>query len=579
MRRERHLPGSEIGARDQPGRDTTARAGVVATALIGMAILVAAIGVGFVLLGGAATDASPPVETLGEGQFTDVAPEAGLTYQHSPGGQLTNGNASLYVTDYDLNGYPDILAFGGGAPVLYRNDGGTFSESGQLPEIDGYLKGALFFDQDNDGYDDLLLLRVDAVPVFLANRDGSFVRERPGFASANFTVPYGASAADFDADGCLDVFVYQNGDWRDRNPERSNLHYDGAPVRELSPVEDDNGAPNYLFRGSCGDGFERVTDAGLDLTHWTMAASFVDFTGDGLPDIHTANDFNNDVLYVNQGDGTFESHRIPDTNRHGMSSEVADVNGDGLLDVFVTNIQYREEVFTLSSMPAVSQKGNNLLINDGNGSFESREVEYGVEYARWGWASSFVDLDDDGDEDLIHTTRAHWPKESLQMVVTLPHVWERSGESFEMVNASTLGFERSRGRGMAVLDFDRDGDMDIAVADRKGPTKLYENRGTSNNALQVTVPSDGQVALGTIVEVTVDGETSWDLVSAKSDFLSQDTRLLHFGLGSVTTVDEVRVEFPDGTVRVFEDVEANQRLVVTPDGELEVVSLDGDGED
>lgn len=496
-------------------------------------------------------------------QFREVSSDVGVDYV-TTGSDLGNGDGAVLVTDYNRDGWQDILLLGGDEPALYRNNrSGGFTKTDALPAVEqDQLKSGLFFDYDNDGWQDLLLLPRHGPAVFLENQQGTFQHASVGL-NVNLTWGTSAVSADYDDDGCLDLFITQNGDWSERVPNRSSDN----------PIDPDNGEPNMLFDGNC-DTFERVNGTGIEGTRWSLTASFVDFTGNGHPDIHVANDFNYDRLYINQGNGSFESRRIPNTNRHAMTSEVEDVNGDGRLDIFVTNIEFGNpsEVWAIRSGFEMVNRGNNLLVNQGNGTFEDRATDYGVRRGGWGWAGNLVDLDNDGNLDLIHATQTYLVSQdgNWREVKTRPAVWERKGDSFERLNASERGFVPANGRGLAVLDFDRDGDQDIVVADTEGSFKVYENVGTTGNWIQVDVRAEDGVVQGTRVTAIADNETRTQVRDSKVNFFSQSTRVLHFGLENADRVD-LRVKFPDGTVRRFEDVRVGKRVVVSKNGSIRPV--------
>lgn len=490
--------------------------------------------------------------------FEPVTDAVGIDYR-TTGNDLGNGDGAVLITDYDRDGWQDLLLLGGDRPALYRNvHGDTFKRTNALPDIPATdLKSGLFFDYDNDGWQDLLLLPRTGAPVFLENNEGTFVHASVGLA-ANLTWGTSAVAADYNGDGCLDVFITQNGDWSARVPNRSSD----------DPIRPDNGEPNLLFAGNCS-AFSRVQDAGLSATRWSLAASFVDLTGDGRPDIHVANDFNYDYLYVNQGNGTFEPHRLAGTNRHGMTSEIADVNGDTRMDIFVTNIEFQnpDDIWSMRNGFDVVNRGNNLLINTGNASFVDRATEYGVRQGGWGWAGNLVDLDNDGDLDLVHATQdyLHLTNSGWRAVSNPPALWRRTETGFTQLNASKRGMTPGNGRGLAVFDYDRDGDQDVVVANTDGRFELLENVGATGHWLQVQVRAADGVVHGTRVSVRTQ---TWSRVSVRDsevNFFSQSTRILHFGLGTATEVD-LTVTFPDGTVRTFEDIGVDRRVIVFKNG-------------
>ncbi|MFB6135272.1 MAG: CRTAC1 family protein [Halobacteriaceae archaeon] len=531
--------------------------------------VLAALFVTALAFGPLATGSPAPVDH----RFVEVSWEAGLDYAVASDQPVRRGGA-VYVTDFNDDGWPDVLTLGGVSPALFENTGGEFERSGALPSEPfrgRYMLSALAFDYDNDGWEDLLFVPIRGEPIFLENVGGEFERRDVGLDVGPLVNSFSSTTADYDRDGCLDLLVLQNGDWSETQPAGEK-----APN---SSVDDDNGNPNLLFRGTCGS-FERV-DAGVDGERWSLAASFVDFTGDGYPDVHVANDYNYDYLYVNRGDGSFEARQLPDaTNRNGMASEVFDANGDGRLDVFVTNIYF--DVGGVSQ-PLVADYlrddfgrrvdgGNNLLLNRGNGTFVDAGREYGVARGGWGWAASAGDFDNDGDVDVVHATkrfrRSFWPGDAD---VRFPYTsyFERTGETFTYRNGSSLGFDAVSGLGVARLDYDRDGDLDLLVGPyRTGHVRLYENRGVAGSWLQVALASDGAgPTIGARVYVTTDDGTQMRVQNARADYLSQDTRVLHFGLGSAHRVDRVRVVWPDGSERVLTGVPANRRVTVVRGGD------------
>lgn len=503
---------------------------------------------------------------------TENSTEAGLNYEYAIGFRGNNQvitNAGVYATDYDRDGWTDVLAIGGKRPVLFENEEGQFRRSGALPPLDDPYRAAHFFDYNRDGRPDLLLLGDGKPPQLLRNEGGEFVRVDAGFEDALRT-PIGATSGDFDGDGHLDLYVIQYANWTNQLP-------DGLEGYD-APVNDDNGNPNYLYDGN-GTAFDRAEKEGIRGTRWSLAVSAANFTGDGTPEIHVANDFNNDVLYRVRANGTYEQVVLPErTNRNGMSSEVADVNGDGRLDLFVTNIFYPEWAASqIREVLETKANGNNLLVNEGGGEFEEKASEYDVYEGGWGWAAVMTDFDNDGDEDLFHTTRlmewrgragglsqAH--REQLRNMdqYRYPVVRSRSARDFDRLPPKRVGFEPGNGRGVARLDYNRDGAMDLVVATTKG-YRLYRNH-AENDAIQVVPRTEnGSRALGTSVYVSHGNQTDWRTVRPFTDFLSQDPGVVHVGVGTSETAD-VRIVWPDGTVRTFEDVPANTRVTVRRHG-------------
>lgn len=494
-------------------------------------------------------------------EFSETAAEAGLVYEGLSADDVNEINSGVYVSDFDRDLQPDLLTIGGDSPVLWRNHGGEFRRSGELPEIDGYVKSALFLDHDNDGWEDLLLLRVDGSPVFLENTGGGFERKDVGL-DVTLSVPWAASTADYTGNGCLDVFVVQMGDFVEHRPV-------GYNQRGIS-IEEDNGNPNHLFAGDCGSFEETTAEAGIRGEAWSMATSFVDVDGDGLPDIHVANDFNNDVVYFNEGDGTFQREVLPDfTDRNGMSSLVADLTGDGSPEIYVTNIYDESEGDAIEYTVGSRVEGNNLIAYEGNGSFTDLADDMGLRRGGWGWAALAVDFLNDGDRDVLHETSADFGVGSRY-----PSLFVNRDGGYELVDSSAKGLEETDGFGVVSLDHDLDGDRDLATSNMAGGYKLYENVADTGGSVQVLVESDADgTSVGSRVYVD-DGERSQlGISNSKADLLSQDSRYLHFGVGEAADVD-VRVEFPDGAVRELE-VEPNTRFTVSREGVEQMKHLTG----
>jgi len=474
--------------------------------------------------------------------------DAAATVEHEEG-RFGNG---VYTVDYNKDYRTDVLALVGYRPVLFENIGEEFEvDEDALAEIDGVTNSALFFDYDNDGYEDLYLLS-DEDSVFLRNDEGVFRREDVGLPEEYGSVR-GATAADYTGNGCLDLFVFQSNDWLRQRPE-------GYETKEV-PVDEDNGYPNRLFAGDC-NGFDEVTEAGIGVGTWSLAASFVDFTDDGLPDIHVANDFNNDIFYTNEGDGGFDRRVLSEaTNRNGMSSEVADVNGDGMFDIFVSNIHSNGTTNNHRSF-AGRVRGNNLLVNEGGGNFTDKAEEYGVKESAWGWAALLEDFDNDGEVDLYQATSLKRDK--------FFYFWKGGNRSFSRVEGSFATEPRWTGTGVVSLDYNSDGSMDMleaAFLEDIYDLHLYENKRSGGNWLKITVGGDGShTTIGTEVEVSTEGSDFIRVNNVGSDYFSQDTRVLHYGLGNATRPVDIRAAFPDGTRREYRGVEPNRHYVLSPTG-------------
>jgi hypothetical protein len=515
--------------------------------------------------------------------FDQNAEAVGLNYsvgvsETNRRGQAIQRGGATYVIDYNNDNWSDVLLIGGDSPAIFKNTGGEFTRVSVFPEgifEDQHILSALVFDYDNDGLDDVLLFPMRESPVFLENDGSKFVPKDVGIDMSDNNEVFSASAADYDQDGCLDLFIARNGNWSANSPV--------GRMNPNSKVTNDNGAENILFNGDCSQ-FRKVNASGITGDRWSLATSFVDLNSDGWPDIHVANDYNNDYLYLNNQNGTFTQRQLSaETNRNGMSSEADDFNNDGKLDLFITNIYFNMDNISRDLIRNTFDhyfgnrvnQGNNLIINRGDGNFSYRGSELGVNKGGWGWAAAGTDFDNDGDIDIFHTTkqflRQYWDAPpSVKLPYPMFFEQERSGQ-FDRRNASQLGFKKSSGLGAAHLDFDRDGDQDLVVGQYlQSRILLYENMGEPDNWLQIDIGDLHRTSIGTTVRIEAGNSTQYRTLNARADYLSQDTRTLHFGLGPHSDVESVRITWPDGSQKTLDDISANQRLYITKNSTVAV---------
>lgn len=467
--------------------------------------------------------------------------------------------AGVFVNDFNNDGRPDVLLTGDPEIALFENTGERFERSHALPALNvDNIDFGLFFDHNNSGWQDLLLVPRNGTLRFLENESGEFVERTVGLEHS-IEVGTAATAADCTGNGYPDVFVLQNGDWEREVPD---------------PDADDDdvirGGGNFLFYNEAGS-FTRAEDVGIDRKRWSLATSFADFTGNGWPDIHVANDFGYDTLYQNRGDGTFESHDIPETNRHGMASAVADLARNGRPDVFVTNIRFEnpQQYHLDETSKTVNLEGNNLLVNHGEGEFEDAAAEEGVDTGYWGWAAVAMDFLNNGYYDLVHATQTmefygqgRWEEERFT-----PRFWSGDEDGYTLENGRALGFAETNGRGMAWLDVDGSGQCDLIIGDLAGFYPFYRNVSSVGNWLQVTLSGHpDQTVIGSEVLVVAGGKEYYKQAHLQTDYLAQSSDVLHFGIGDSDSVEEVRVTWPDGSETTRTDLEVNQRIEIQLNG-------------
>ncbi|MCP3961516.1 MAG: CRTAC1 family protein [bacterium] len=480
--------------------------------------------------------------------FVDVTVAAGLTYEHGYVDGLTERRGivgGVAAGDYDNDGLVDLYAIRGdiGPNLLFRNMGdGTFEEVGAAAGVDltGQVgSGPLFADFDGDGRLDLFVGEVEDAPltVFRNLGDGTFEDDTARSQIASQIQTFSASAGDYDLDGDLDLFLtFWNSDI----------------------------LAGFLWRNR-GDGvFDDVSDAVLpmDDLDLTFTGNFTDVDDDGWPDLLVASDFGNSQVLMNRQASFFESVTTPViSDENGMGASVGDYDNDGDLDWFVTSI------WDPDGDPEGNWgiTGNRLYRNDGGGAFSDVTDVAGVRHGYWGWGSCFADFDNDGHLDIFHVNGFTNPfAEEFHEDPSRLYVGSGDGTFTEQSVARGID-DTGQGRGVVCFDMERDGDVDILVANNSQAPRLFRNDGGNDQhflGVRLSGPGTNSQGIGAKVRVTAGGVTQLREIRAGSNYVSQDPAEAHFGLGAAATVDQLEVEWPGGETTVLGPLASDQILTV-----------------
>ena len=505
-------------------------------------------------------------QAMGAVTFTNVTTEAGIVH---PVNTLPLTDAAAWIGgaaagDYDGDGWVDIFFPGYETPgVLYRNrQDGTFADV----SIDaGFTSldpgsGSAWGDIDNDGDLDLYLSGMDTHRNFLYINDGDgHFTEQAVVRGADVPTLHkrnsmGVAVGDYDRDGYLDILTSE---WFPLKGDTSRL---------------------LRNRGAAEPGaFEDVTAVtGVDqqrgFTGLRFTPQFTDLDRNGQTDILFAADYQTSQLFWNQADGSFmDGTRAAGvgTDRNGMGSAVADYDGDGDLDWFVTAIYPIND--------PQPESGNRLYINNGDRTFTDGTDFAGVRDTGWGWGTSFFDYDNDGDLDLMATNGSY--DDHLNDPTAL---FDNNGDgTFTEVTTLRGISDTDQGRGLLHLDYDNDGDLDVLIVNQIAPPVLYRNDGGNANhylRVQTQGTASNPEGVGAFIEVTVESDNPGDMmlreIDGGSSFLSQHQKTAHFGLADHDgTVDKVKIIWPSGLVQLFHDVPADSLLQAV---EPLIVAIAGD---
>ena len=521
--------------------------------------------------------ASTPMPSTADAVFTDVTESAGISFVHRelPGRMMPIG-AGVVVLDFDGDGWDDLyFSNTNGANHLYHNTGeGGFEEVGIKAGVDdagGEGNGGCAADYDNDGDIDLYVTNFGPSRLFENNGDRTFadVTVASGLDDGELVLrSTGCAWGDYDGDGYADLVVTRH--LNEFNPEllmkkdfygsvggMSLFHnLEGARFEETTALLGDTSGPaaglDVLYGNIWGAGFQ---------------PSWLDYDDDGDADLLVINDFGQDiqpnVLWRNDGaDGsggwTFTDVSLYtgiDVPMYGMGLAVGDPNGDGLVDLFVTNIKNNVLFSRLATTPTFEDTAK-----------DSRATVGMIDnLLRVAWGTMFFDYDNDADEDLyvVSGYLGGDPDVIPANPVEQPNVLLRNDGSgrFEDVSTGSGAHDPGVGRGSAYLDYDGDGCLDVVVGNFGQAGRLFRNEcADGNHWLRVHLQgkASGTDGLGAKIEVTTGGKTQVRKVVSGASFMGQNMLDSHFGIGEADVIESVTVYWPSGKVEERTGVEPNR---------------------
>ena len=544
--------------------------------------------------------AATPASTAGSGSaaapssvkgvFHDATAAARLQFTHSWGERSRllpeDMGSGLAWGDYDNDGYPDLYVvnqpgpFGGPAHGpgnrLFRNNrNGTFTDVTEEAglELVHFGMGAYWADFDNDGHLDLFVTGQNGCHLYHNEGNGRFrdITRQAGVFTPGWST--GAIWFDFDNDGWLDLYVAH---YVDYPADVASLHL--SPAKQYNLVvppalnpQSFEPQPNRLFRNNRDGTFTDVTArAGVaDRDGRSLTVTAAPFGRTHRSDLYVGNDLSMNRYFAQQPAGHFLDRSAQTwlaENKGTMGLAVRDVDGDGALDLFIAH-WLGQGAALYQNLVGASADGQPTFTDIA----DPMQLAY-VTLPMVSWGSAFVDLDNAGHPDLVivNGNTLENAQDHRQLVPQKPFIFRWTEDGYTNV-AEEVAPEFNHpwnARGLAVADYDRDGDLDLAVSCNRGPLRLLRADGAEKaNWLKINLQGtkSNRPGIGALVHVTTHGKTQMQCVGSQGSYLSQHALELHFGLGTASTAERVRVDWPSGHTQIIHHARARQVLTLRED--------------
>ena len=541
-----------------------------------------------------------------------------------------NANGGICTGDYDGDGLCDIYVTSPvGGNRLYRNLGGLrFEDATQAAGLfrkEFWGTGATFVDIDNDGDLDIYACGYETPNQLWINQGGTFVEKASQFGldfdGASMTMAF----ADIDNDGDLDGYlattakappphikfgVRFEGD-KPVIPEELREYWEMIYLPGERALPTEAGQFDHLYRNDGGRFNEITKEAGIDGPYFSLSATWWDYNQDGFPDVYVSNDYMGpDKLYHNNGDGTFTDvikEVAPRTPWFSMGSDAGDLNNDGRIDFFATDMSatnhYRDKVMMgnmedtgwfLEYAEPRQYMRNAVYLNAGMGRVMEVAFQTGLASSDWTWTPRLADFDNDGRIDVFATNgilRDGMNSDTSQMASRRykdgspqwAKFWanqplhKEKNKAFR--NVGNLKFEKIAEQwgldrngvsfGAATADFDNDGDLDLVVNNADAKMSFYENRSSEGNRLRIRLigTQSNRFGVGATVHVETGEKQQVRYMTLARGWLSACEPMLHFGLGDAQRVDKLSVTWPSGQSQSFSNLDVNQIYTISEPNE------------
>lgn len=513
--------------------------------------------------------------------------------------------------DINNDGLDDIFFTGNlVSNKLYLNKGNMkFEDISEKAGITGnhqWFTGSTMADVNNDGWLDIYVCvsakyQPSGNLLFINNKDNTFTESAASYGINDKSSSVQATFFDYNNDGLLDLFVANY---------PIVLVSMGAQFYHDKMIENKYEESGHLYRNNGNATFTDVTDeAGVRNFGMSIGVVAMDFNNDGWKDLYISNDFSvPDYFYQNNGDGTFKNivrDATFQTSIFGMGLDAADINNDGFIDIYQIDMTPEDHYRKMVNVIPTSRKTFSLSLDYGfhyqymQNSLQLNNVIFnnipvysnislfaGVAHTDWSWGGLFMDLDNDGNKDLVVTNgvlkdinnrdiltdsrsniyfkvRKEYRPELFPSTPVKNYVFKNNGDFTFTNKADSWGFgEPGFSNGLAYSDLDNDGDLDVVINNINAVASIYENNVVPDNYHYLKVDLAGSVTnpfgIGSIVTVKTGDITQKQELTLTRGYQSSVPTTIHFGLAQKDTIDELTIIWPDKKQQVLKNIRADQ---------------------